>query len=82
VQNVHARVTARHESAAFASARGLPIFLDQLSDALRRVSSSEKLDHATLAGSASALRDDRFHEAVTVSQVVDGYGDLFKSSRG
>jgi signal transduction histidine kinase len=73
-----ARVASRHEStvASFESTRGLPAFLDQLGDALRRASSNQTVDHAKLEATAGKLGDDLFREGVTVSQVVNGYGDL------
>ncbi len=55
---------------------GLPIFLEQLCEALRKASSGEKLDHADINDSAGKHGGDLFHQGLTVAQVVHDYGDL------
>jgi signal transduction histidine kinase/CheY-like chemotaxis protein len=55
---------------------GLPLFLDQLREALRRASSHEVLDHEEIETSASQHGRTLFEHGVTVAQVVHDYGDL------
>jgi signal transduction histidine kinase len=55
---------------------GLPLFLDQLGEALRRSSSHETLDHADIAASAGQHGRTLFEHGLTVAQVVHDYGDL------
>jgi hypothetical protein len=55
---------------------GLPVFFDQLREALRRASSGETIDHSELERSASHHGHDLFHQGLTVAQVVHDYGDL------
>jgi signal transduction histidine kinase len=55
---------------------GLPSFLDQLDEALRKASMSEALDHAEIEESATQHGSDLFRRGLTVAQVVHDYGDL------
>ncbi len=55
---------------------GLPRFLDQLCEALRRASSDEALDHGEIEESAGEHGRTLFEHGVTVAQVVHDYGDL------
>jgi signal transduction histidine kinase len=55
---------------------GLPLFLDQLGEALRRSSAHEALDHGELESSASQHGRTLFEHGLTVAQVVHDYGDL------
>ena len=55
---------------------GLPLFLDQLREALRRSSSHEELDHGEIETSAGQHGRTLFEHGVTVAQVVHDYGDL------
>jgi signal transduction histidine kinase len=55
---------------------GLPVFFDQLRDALRRAAANESIDHTDLARTASHHGHDLFHQGLTVAQVVHDYGDL------
>jgi signal transduction histidine kinase len=55
---------------------GLPVFLDQLSDALRKAKLHQVVDHAEIQNSASQHGDHLFHEGLTVAGVVNSYGDL------
>jgi signal transduction histidine kinase len=55
---------------------GLPVFLDQLSEALRRAKLLQVVDHAEIHNSASQHGDHLFHEGLTVAGVVNSYGDL------
>jgi signal transduction histidine kinase len=56
--------------------QGLPVFLDQLGEALRRASSHEATDHEDLQLSASQHGHDLFDDGLTVAQVVHDYGDI------
>ena len=72
------RVAARNTPAATAEelTHGLPVFLDQLDEALRRATSHEVVDHVEIQKSASRHGQDLFHKGLTVAQVVHDYGDL------
>ncbi len=72
------RVTGRSSPAAsdVELTRGLPVFLDQLSEALLKVSSSEEADHTAMKESAGDHGDVLFDQGLTAEQVVHDYGDL------
>jgi signal transduction histidine kinase len=72
------RVAKRNTPAAtdVELSHGLPVFLDQLDEALRRAASRETVDHAEIQKSASFHGGDLFHRGLTVAQVVHDYGDL------
>jgi signal transduction histidine kinase len=72
------RVAARNAPVAteIELTQGLPAFLDQLREALRKASSHEVVDHAEIQMSASHHGEDLFNQGVTVGQVVHDYGDL------
>jgi signal transduction histidine kinase len=55
---------------------GLPVFLDQLGDALRRATAHEVVDHADITSTAGRHGDHLFRHGMTVAQVVNSYGDL------
>jgi signal transduction histidine kinase len=55
---------------------GLPVFLDQLGEALRRSKVHEAVDHADITKSAGHHGDHLFHQGLTVAQVINSYGDL------
>ena len=55
---------------------GLPMFFDQLSEALRKASFGEELDHSEISSSAGRHGSDLFRQGLTVAQVVHDYGDL------
>ena len=55
---------------------GLPVFLDQLGEALRKGKLHQVVDHAEIHNSASQHGDHLFHEGLTVAGVVNSYGDL------
>jgi signal transduction histidine kinase len=55
---------------------GLPVFLDQLREALRRVSSCEPVDHDAIQMSAGEHGNELFHRGASVAQLVHDYGDL------
>jgi signal transduction histidine kinase len=77
---VQARARVATRSAPVATeaelTHGLPVFLDQLGDALRRVTLHEVVDHAEIKGSAGHYGDQLFHQGLTVGQVINCYGDL------
>lgn len=56
--------------------RGLPVFLDQLREALRKATAHERLDHSEIQHSAHQHGQDLFRHGLTVDQVVHDYGDL------
>ncbi len=55
---------------------GLPVFLDQLGEALRKASSLELVDHAEIKESAAHHGVDAFQQGVSIAHVVHDYGDL------
>ncbi len=55
---------------------GLPIFLDQLGDALRIAKSSTKIDHDALHKTAARHGGDLLRMGLTIGQVVHDYGDV------
>lgn len=55
---------------------GLPVFLDQLGDALRRKEHDGTSDHEALKGSASRHGVALWRQGLTVKQVVHDYGDI------
>jgi signal transduction histidine kinase len=57
-------------------AHGLPVFLEQLREALHRASLHEVVDHREIGESADRHGNDLFRQGVTVAQVVHDYGDL------
>jgi signal transduction histidine kinase len=56
--------------------QGLPVFLDQLRESLRRASLRQGVDHSEIQRSAGEHGDALFHRGATVAQVVHDYGDL------
>jgi signal transduction histidine kinase len=55
---------------------GIPVFLQQLGDALRRAESSDVVDHAAINESAERHGDDLLRMGLTIGQVVRDYGDV------
>jgi signal transduction histidine kinase len=55
---------------------GLPLFLDQLGDALLKASRHEVADHAEIDETAGKHGQELFRDGLTVGQVVHDYGDL------
>jgi signal transduction histidine kinase len=72
------RVTARNSPVATALelTAGLPVFLDQLDEALRKATAMEVIDHVELQESAGRHGQALFRQGLTVAQVVHDYGDL------
>lgn len=56
--------------------RGLPVFLDQLGEALRKATAHEVVDHSEIQHSAYQHGHDLYHHGLRVDQVVHDYGDL------
>jgi hypothetical protein len=56
--------------------KGLPVFLDQLGEALRKATAHEELDHTEIQHSAHEHGQKLFRDGLTVDQVVHDYGDL------
>jgi signal transduction histidine kinase len=55
---------------------GIPVFLDQVGDALRMARSSGVIDHEQLAKSAGLHGSDLFRMGLSIGQVVHDYGDV------
>jgi signal transduction histidine kinase len=55
---------------------GIPIFLDQLGDALRLARSTDVIDHEQIGMSAGRHGHDLFRMGLTIGQVVHDYGDI------
>jgi hypothetical protein len=58
---------------------GIPVFLEQLGDALRLSKSSEAVDHEQLGKTAARHGGDLFRLGRTIEQVVHDYGDVCQS---
>jgi signal transduction histidine kinase len=72
------RVAARNAPVAteIELTEGLPAFLDQLGEALRKSVAHEVIDHDELKESAGRHGDVLYQRGLTVAQVVHDYGDL------
>jgi len=57
-------------------ANGIPVFLDQLGEALRLSKSGAVMDHEQISKSAALHGGDLFHMGLSVAQVVRDYGDV------
>jgi signal transduction histidine kinase len=57
-------------------ANGIPVFLDQLGDALRLAKSTDAVDHEALGKTAGRHGYDLQLSGLTVGQVVHDYGDI------
>lgn len=57
-------------------ANGIPVFLDQLTFALRQAETSKVIAHGQLAESAGRHGVDLFRMGLTIAQVVHDYGDV------
>jgi len=55
---------------------GIPLFLDQLGDALRKAKSSSVIDHDQIGKSAGHHGRDLQRMGLTIAQVVHDYGDV------
>ena len=57
-------------------ANGIPVFLDQLGEALRLAKASDVIDHERIAESAGRHGHDLLGMGLTIGQVVHDYGDV------
>jgi signal transduction histidine kinase len=71
---VGSRVSPRSGDAELKN--GIPVFLDQLCEALRRAKTNEVVDHEQLGVSAGLHGQDLFRIGLTIGQVVHDYGDV------
>jgi signal transduction histidine kinase len=55
---------------------GIPVFLDQLCEALQRAKTTSVVDHEQIGVSAGRHGHDLFRMGLTVGQVVHDYGDI------
>jgi hypothetical protein len=55
---------------------GIPVFLDQLGEALRVARSSKEVDHEEIGKSAGRHGLDLLRIGLTIGQVVHDYGDV------
>jgi len=78
LSRARARVRARRAPAATEAelTKALPVFLDQLGEALRKAASGASIDHSEIAVTAAEHGGQRFLQGLTVEQVVHDYGDL------
>jgi signal transduction histidine kinase len=81
IANARARVGARTSPRPTDTelTNGIPLFLDQLGDALRLAKSTTVVDHAALSASAGKHGSDLLGRGFTVGQVVHDYGDICQS---
>lgn len=70
------KVRAIPESCELELDNGIPMFLDQLWEALRLALSSDSVDHDEIRRSASHHGYDLLRMGLTVGQVVHDYGDI------
>jgi signal transduction histidine kinase len=78
LEGARARVSSRTSPRAseVELTNGIPVFLDQLGDALRLAHSSGIIDHEKLGQSAALHGRDLFLLGLTIGQVVHDYGDV------
>jgi signal transduction histidine kinase len=78
VSRAQARVRSRACSATrdVELANGIPVFLDQLGNALRLAMSTDVIDHDALGKTAGRHGHDLLLQGLTVGQVVHDYGDV------
>ena len=73
-----ARVSKRNAPLAseLELAHGLPAFLDQLGESLRRAVAHDVVDHSAMKATAGEHGADLFRQGLSAAQVVHDYGDL------
>ena len=78
LERARTRVASRERPKPTAEelANGIPVFLDQLGDALRRSRSNDESDHTELQATAGRHGQDLLRMGLTVAQVVRDYGDV------
>ncbi len=59
--------------------KGIPVFLDQLGEALRLAALSDVIDHDEIAKSAARHGHELLRMGLTIGQVVHDYGDVCQS---
>lgn len=77
----HARVMSRDcpKPTEAEVVHGIPAFLNQLGDALRRAEARGSIDHTEITTSAEKHGADLFRMGLTIAQVVHDYGDVCQS---
>lgn len=63
-------------------ATGLPLFVEQLSEALRRASTLQVVDHGEIKDSAAVHGEVLFEQGLTIEQVVHDYGHVCQAITG
>lgn len=58
------------------SGEGLPTFLDQLGEALRKKTLHQVVDHKDLKESGGLHGDHLYDQGITIAQVINSYGDI------
>ena len=78
IARAQVRVASRTcpKSTAEELANGIPVFLDQLGEALRLAEASDVIDHEQIANSAGRHGRDLLRMGLTIAQVVHDYGDV------
>jgi signal transduction histidine kinase len=78
IARAQARVASRKspKPSAVELANGIPIFLDQLGEALRLAKSSNLVDHDQIGQTAGRHGRDLLRMGLTIAQVVHDYGDV------
>jgi signal transduction histidine kinase len=61
---------------------GLPLFVDQLRDALLRATTRQAVDHAAIKESAAEHGEVLFQQGLTMGQVVHDYGHICQAVTG
>jgi signal transduction histidine kinase len=81
VARTHSRVRSRGCPSASDDelANGIPVFLDQLGEALRLAKSTDVVNHDALGETAGRHGHDLLRQGLTVGQVVHDYGDVCQS---
>jgi signal transduction histidine kinase len=78
IEMTQARVASRKcpEPTTVELRNGIPVFLEQLGDALRLAESSDLIDHVQIGRTAGRHGQDLLRMGLTVAQVVHDYGDV------
>jgi signal transduction histidine kinase len=81
IARAQGRVAARMDpkSSDVQLLNGIPVFLDQLGDALRLAKSSDVVDHAQIGKTAGRHGCELLRLGLTIAQVVHTYGDVCQS---
>ena len=77
IGRVRARVAARVAPKPLdGELSGIPVFLDQLCDALRLAKASDQIDHKRISETAAQHGHDLLRMGVSIGQAVHDYGDI------